>query len=70
MVGPNQTHGVGFDFVRRLRPSPPHLDILGDGKQSKSYIHVEDVMAAVLLADPLPDGRSRSSTWPPATTSR
>lgn len=51
VVGPNQTHGVGFDFVRRLRAEPDHLDILGDGKQSKSYIHVEDVMAAVLLAD-------------------
>ena len=51
VVGPNQTHGVGFDFVRRLRAEPDHLDILGDGQQSKSYIHVQDVMAAVLLAD-------------------
>ena len=51
VVGPNQTHGVGFDFVRRLHAEPGHLDILGDGSQSKSYIHVEDIMAAVLLAD-------------------
>jgi UDP-glucose 4-epimerase len=51
VVGPNQTHGVGFDFVRRLHAQPDHLDILGDGTQSKSYIHVEDIMDAVLLAD-------------------
>ncbi len=50
VVGPNQTHGVGFDFVRRLSADPSHLTILGDGTQSKSYIHVYDVMAAVLLA--------------------
>jgi UDP-glucose 4-epimerase len=50
VVGPRQTHGVGFDFVRRLLADPDHLRILGDGKQSKSYIHVEDVIDAVLLA--------------------
>jgi UDP-glucose 4-epimerase len=50
VVGPRQTHGVGFDFVRRLIDDPSRLTILGDGRQSKSYIHVEDVMEAVLLA--------------------
>lgn len=50
VVGPNQTHGVGYDFVRRLRDDPTQLRILGDGSQSKSYIHVTDVMAAVLTA--------------------
>jgi UDP-glucose 4-epimerase len=50
VVGPRQTHGVGFDFVRRLLADPGHLRILGDGRQSKSYIHVEDVIEAVLLA--------------------
>lgn len=48
VVGPRQTHGVGFDFVRRLRRDPNELSILGDGKQSKSYIHVNDVINAVL----------------------
>ena len=51
VVGPRQTHGVGFDFVRRLSRDPTHLAILGDGSQSKSYIHVSDVVAAVLLAN-------------------
>jgi UDP-glucose 4-epimerase len=62
VVGPRQTHGVGFDFARRLlaqsdEPSPEQrsrrrvpLRILGDGTQSKSYIHVSDVVRAVLTA--------------------
>lgn len=48
VVGPRQTHGVGFDFVRRLLDDPKQLTILGDGQQSKSYIHVDDVVSAVL----------------------
>ena len=56
VVGPRQTHGVGFDFARRLLKSmaaggsPITLRILGDGQQSKSYIHVDDVVRAVLTA--------------------
>lgn len=50
VVGARQTHGVGFDFVRQLLRDPGELHILGDGTQSKSYIHVEDVVNAVLLA--------------------
>jgi uncharacterized RmlC-like cupin family protein len=51
VVGPRQTHGVGYDFIRRLQDDPAHLRILGDGTQKKSYIHVEDVLAAMRLAD-------------------
>jgi UDP-glucose 4-epimerase len=50
VVGPRQTHGVGFDFLRRLREDSTRLRILGDGSQSKSYVHVYDVVDAVLLA--------------------
>jgi UDP-glucose 4-epimerase len=50
VVGPRQTHGVGFDFIRRLLDDPRRLRILGDGQQSKSYIHVDDVVEAVLYA--------------------
>jgi UDP-glucose 4-epimerase len=50
VVGPRQTHGVGFDFLRQLLKTPDRLRILGDGTQSKSYIHVSDVVEAVLLA--------------------
>jgi UDP-glucose 4-epimerase len=56
VVGPRQTHGVGFDFARRLLASeaagenPITLRILGDGSQSKSYVHVSDIVRAVLTA--------------------
>jgi UDP-glucose 4-epimerase len=49
VVGPRQTHGVGFDFVRSLLADPTRLRILGDGRQSKSYVHVLDVVDAMLL---------------------
>lgn len=50
VVGPRQTHGVGYDFVRRLKADPTQLRILGDGLQSKSYIHVDDVLEAIFRA--------------------
>jgi UDP-glucose 4-epimerase len=49
VVGPRQTHGVAFDFVRRLLRDPGRLSILGDGLQSKPYIDVEDVLDALFL---------------------
>jgi UDP-glucose 4-epimerase len=48
VVGGRQTHGVGYDFIRRLREERKRLTILGDGTQSKSYIHVSDVICAML----------------------
>ena len=51
VVGPRQTHGVGYDFIRRLKADPTRLRILGDGTQKKSYIHVDDVLAAMRVAD-------------------
>ncbi|STX52413.1 NAD dependent epimerase/dehydratase family protein [Legionella busanensis] len=50
VVGSRQTHGVGYDFIRKLRADPTQLEILGDGSQSKSYIHIQDIVSAVLLA--------------------
>lgn len=60
VVGSRQTHGVGFDFVRRLLHDPTRLEILGDGKQSKSYIHVDDVINAVLIANEFTDEAMRA----------
>jgi UDP-glucose 4-epimerase len=47
VVGGRQTHGVGYDFIRKLKANPKELTILGNGKQSKSYIHIEDVIEAI-----------------------
>jgi UDP-glucose 4-epimerase len=60
VVGPWQTHGVGLDFVRALLADPTRLRILGDGSQSKSYVHVEDVIDAMLLANAAADERFRA----------
>jgi UDP-glucose 4-epimerase len=60
VVGPRQTHGVGYDFVRRLAASPERLVVLGDGRQSKSYVHVGDVVSAVLLAAERTEERFRA----------
>lgn len=60
VVGPRQTHGVGFDFVRRLLEEPKRLPILGDGSQSKSYIHAQDVIDAVLIASERTEDAYRS----------
>ena len=49
VVGRHQTHGVGYDFIRKLTDNPKALEILGDGTQSKSYIHVVDVLDAMLF---------------------
>jgi UDP-glucose 4-epimerase len=65
VVGPRQTHGVGFDFLRRLLVDDAKLTILGDGGQSKSYIHVSDVIAAVMTAAQLSE--SPFSTYNVAT---
>jgi len=50
VVGPRQTHGVGYDFVRRLLADGTSLRILGDGSQSKSYVHVVDIVDAIFRA--------------------
>lgn len=40
VIGPNLTHGVIYDFVRKLQNNPNELEILGDGHQTKPYLYV------------------------------
>ncbi len=47
VVGPRLTHGVIHDFVQKLRRNPAELEVLGDGTQSKSYVHVKDAVGAM-----------------------
>ena len=48
VVGVPATHGVIYDFVRKLRDTPTVLPVLGDGSQRKSYLHASDLVAAML----------------------
>ncbi|SER11621.1 NAD-dependent epimerase/dehydratase family protein [Natrinema salaciae] len=48
VVGPRLRGAVVPDFVEKLRDDPEHLTILGDGRQEKSYLHVEDCLDAML----------------------
>lgn len=47
VIGPRQTHGVAYDFIRRLLADSSKLEVMGDGSQSKSYIHVSDIVQGV-----------------------
>ncbi len=57
VVGSRQTHGVGYDFIRKLKENPRELLMLGDGEQSKSYVHVSDVIGAMLFVEENAPGR-------------
>jgi UDP-glucose 4-epimerase len=50
IVGPRSTHGITVDFIRKLRENPISLEILGDGKQEKSYLNVSECVDAILFA--------------------
>lgn len=50
IIGNRSTHGIIVDFIRKLKNDPNHLEILGDGRQSKSYLHVTDCVDAILFA--------------------
>jgi UDP-glucose 4-epimerase len=48
IVGSQSTHGVIIDFLRKLKKTPTQLEVLGNGTQRKSYLHVEDCIAGML----------------------
>ena len=51
IVGPGMSHGVIYDFLRKLQRDPTRLEVLGDGRQAKSYLWVDDCVDAMLLAE-------------------
>lgn len=50
VVGPNLSHGVIYDFVRKLLRERTRLEVLGNGTQTKPYLHVDDLLDAIDLA--------------------
>ena len=49
VVGPRGTHGAILDFCNKLKAHPDYLDVLGDGRQAKPYLHVTDCVAGLLF---------------------
>jgi UDP-glucose 4-epimerase len=50
IVGPRMRHGVVWDFIVKLRGNPVELEVLGDGSQVRSYMHVSDAVEATMIA--------------------
>jgi len=50
IVGARSQHGVIYDFAQKLKKNPKELEILGDGTQTKSYLHISDCIEAMRLA--------------------
>jgi UDP-glucose 4-epimerase len=50
VVGEHATHGAIYDFLRKLKAHPSELQVLGDGKQSKPYLYVHDLIDAIFVA--------------------
>ncbi|WP_297507602.1 NAD-dependent epimerase/dehydratase family protein, partial [Thermococcus sp.] len=48
IIGERSNHGVIYDFIHKLRRNPEELEILGDGTQRKSYLHVGDTVEGML----------------------
>lgn len=49
IVGPRGTHGAALDFLNKLKDSRERLEVLGDGKQQKPYVHVSDCVDGILF---------------------
>jgi UDP-glucose 4-epimerase len=57
IIGERSGHGVLYDFIAKLKQDPHTLEILGDGRQSKSYLEVKECVKAMLYAAGHSDGR-------------
>lgn len=56
VIGPRLTHGVIYDFIHKLEKDPHRLEVLGDGTQSKPYMHVYDLVKAILKFENVEQG--------------
>lgn len=51
VIGVPATHGVILDFIHKLKATPERLSVLGSGNQQKAYLHVDDLIDAMLTID-------------------
>ena len=61
ILGERYTHGHVYDFFRALQADPSRLRVLGDGRQEKSYLYIQDCISAMLLAASVHDADRGSS---------
>lgn len=57
VVGERFTHGVIYDFIKKLRNNPDELEVLGNGEQCKPYVYVKDLVQAILYVIDHADGQ-------------
>jgi UDP-glucose 4-epimerase len=57
VVGSRSTHGVIFDFINKLKRTPTELEVLGDGTQQKPYLHVQELIDAMIFIFEKASGR-------------
>ncbi|HEY6034466.1 MAG TPA: NAD-dependent epimerase/dehydratase family protein [Kofleriaceae bacterium] len=71
VVGDRGTHGAILDFCKKLKAHPEYLDVLGDGRQAKPYLHVNDCAAGMLFVLDHAKGEKPNvyNLAPPDTTS-
>ncbi len=50
ILGERYSHGHVFDFFKKLQTDPDHIEVLGDGRQRKSYLYVQDCIDGMLVA--------------------
>lgn len=60
VVGAPATHGIIFDLIKKISNDSGHMQILGDGNQQKAYIHVEDLVYAMVY---LVQNFSKGGIW-------
>jgi UDP-glucose 4-epimerase len=68
VVGPRGTHGAILDFCKKLKAHPEYLDVLGDGRQAKPYLHVEDCADGILYVLDHAPGKLNVYNLAPADT--
>ena len=49
VIGSHATHGVILDFIKKIKANPDEMEVLGNGTQNKPYMHVKDVIDAMLF---------------------
>ena len=72
ILGERYTHGHVFDFYKQLcARTRRELRVLGNGRQRKSYLYVQDCVDAMLtVIERAPTAGSTSSTSAPTSTAR